>query len=365
LKKAKQPSSLHMKQRRVLLLSDMEVRDIDYFEALRNGYTCTVAAHIEDYFKSNRNALLPHVVLLDYYHNTYELLMHISNYMRRKWKYNVPTIIIQREGDEALYGRLIERGQRDILRAPFRIEELLHRIDLNVHWGERNRLSAQVHDLNSELYESYMAMIFSLAELTEARDNSTGNHLQRIRQYSLLLAEKVRARQGASGEIDESFINRIYHMSALHDIGKVGIPDHILLKAGPLTPEERRTMETHTILGGQTIESVLSRYSISDGFAMARDIAYYHHERWDGEGYPYELKGEDIPLAARIVGIVDVYDALSVQRVYKRAYDPQHVKSIMETEQGCAFDPELLQVFLDHWDHFEQIRTALEAVRVA
>ncbi|HDQ13576.1 MAG TPA: HD domain-containing protein, partial [Sediminispirochaeta sp.] len=279
-------SSIYLQNKpRILLLSDAGESDIPYKDRVDELYELTLLSRVEEYFRVEPEALLPDLIIYDYKKNTYDLLLHIRNYVRRHWKYKIPILIIQREPDEQLYGRLIDCGEMEILRAPFREEELIYRIGLHLKGLEKEVLEKRVDKLLDRLSESHLAMILALAELTESRDKSTGNHLQRIRSYSKLLARKLMERD-LFPEIDADFLRHIYHMSALHDIGKVGIPDRILLKEGPLSSEERREMQEHSRIGGRTIEKVLRNYSISGGFEMARDIALYHHERWDGEGYP-------------------------------------------------------------------------------
>ncbi len=349
---------------KILILTDVDENKISYLSELRKYYMCFVLSRVEDFFSDTLTPSIPGIIVCDYSCNTRDLLLHIRAYTRRRMKYEIPMIIIQREADEALYEELIDYGHKDIIRAPFRSEEVLHRIALFCHRQERYRLAAEVDDLNSELHESYLAMIFSLAELTESRDKSTGNHLQRITLYSELMAEKLRS-AGGFPDIDDRFIRSVYHMSALHDIGKVGIPDSILLKEGPLTTDEFEVIKEHPLIGGRTIDKVLGEFSISSSFRMGRDIALYHHERWDGGGYPEGLMHEEIPLSARIVALADVFDALSVARVYKSAMSAKAVREIIIGEKGRAFDPNITEVFLSHIHDFEKIRMEFKTQNTA
>ncbi|MBW2092371.1 MAG: response regulator, partial [Deltaproteobacteria bacterium] len=172
-------------------------------------------------------------------------------------------------------------------------------------------------------------VIFSLAKLAESRDPETGNHLERIRYYSKILAETMAELENPTEEIDNRFIDNIFLSSPLHDIGKIGIPDHILLKPGRLNNREFEIMKTHVLIGFETLNEALKRYPKADYLKMSAEIALSHHERYDGGGYPHGIKGKDIPLSARIVAVSDVYDALVNKRVYKTAYTPDVARAII------------------------------------
>ena len=225
------------------------------------------------------------------------------------------------------------------------------------------RLSDSFNNLNSdlenevsksarELVRTKNAVIFGLAKLAESRDNDTGENLDRIRIYVTILAEEVALH---NAQIDEEFIHHLALASSLHDIGKVGIPDSILLKPGRLTAEERGIMELHTLIGGECLDAIHSRLGENAFMHIARQVAYYHHERWDGTGYPHSLKHDEIPLVARIVAVADVYDALTSKRPYKKAMSHLESKAIILSGSGQHFDPEIVDAFLRHEDKFEDI----------
>ena len=170
--------------------------------------------------------------------------------------------------------------------------------------------------------ESSCMTIFALAKLAESRDSETGAHLERVRSYCRLLAQALRAQPRFQSVLGDSFVRLIYETSPLHDIGKVAIPDSILLKPSRLTPEEFEVMKTHTVHGARTLAAAASQFPNADFLRMAHDIALCHHERYNGSGYPHGLAGEAIPLCGRIVALADVYDALTSKRVYKDALAP-------------------------------------------
>ena len=216
-------------------------------------------------------------------------------------------------------------------------------------------LAKQVTLRTRELTRTRNAVIFGLAKLAESRDNDTGEHLDRIRIYVTILAEALEDR---FEEIDESFIRDLSLASSLHDIGKVGIPDSILLKPGRLESNERSIMELHTLIGGECLDAIQSRLGQNDFLEMARRVAYSHHERWDGTGYPHGLAEEEIPLVARIVAVADVYDALTSKRPYKRAMSHMESKTIIVSGSGAQFDPEVVQAFLRNEDKFSAVAAA-------
>ena len=198
-------------------------------------------------------------------------------------------------------------------------------------------------------------MISGLANLIENRDLDTGEHIFRTSAYVRLLAECAREDGVYADVIDDKFISMLETLAPMHDIGKIVVPDSILRKPARLTYEEFEIMKTHAAVGGKVVKEVLSGITDEDYLSFAADIATYHHERWDGTGYPEKLKGEDIPLSARIMAIADVFDALISERCYKKAMPPKEAFGIIEEEAGTHFDPLLAKVFLDHKERFENV----------
>lgn len=207
--------------------------------------------------------------------------------------------------------------------------------------------------------ETTSVTLFSLAKLAESKDIDTGNHLERMREYAKALAEEIMNDPGVRKMVPPRFPEIIYQSSPLHDIGKVGIPDYVLLKPGSLNDEEWSIMKKHTELGAETLQATLNKFPGGDFLRLARDIAWSHHERWDGTGYPRGLKGEEIPLAARIVSVADVYDALTMKRTYKSAYSHAVARGIIIEGNGKQFDPRVVQAFLKIEAAFLQIRESL------
>ena len=220
---------------------------------------------------------------------------------------------------------------------------------------ERGRSLAEALLQKQNLIRTRDAVIFGLAKLADSRDSETGDHLERISVYSTTLASLLRQHPRYADTVTPGFVRLIGISSALHDIGKVGIEDSILLKPAKLTPAERVRIQEHAAIGGECLREIEQRLGSSNFLQMAREIAFAHHERWDGTGYPHGLKAEEIPLAARIVAIVDVYDALSSRRVYKGPHSHEECVAIIRNAAGKQFDPELVKVWLTIEGKFAEI----------
>lgn len=235
----------------------------------------------------------------------------------------------------------LSAGADDFVAKPFHPEELVCR----VRAGERV-LSLETREV----------AIFALAKLAESRDTDTGRHLERVQRYSRVLAQQLALDPAFRDQIDAEFVRLVYLTSPLHDIGKVGIPDSVLLKPGRLSDEEFDVMKTHAVIGADTLGAALKRYPNARFLRMAREIAAAHHERWDGRGYPNGLAGESIPLAARIVALADVYDAFTSRRIYKDAFSHAIARDIIVKDSGSHFDPGVVNAFREVERRFVAIR---------
>lgn len=234
----------------------------------------------------------------------------------------------------------IDAGADDFLEKPFDAEQLKARV----------RSLTRLKRFTDEL-ESAESVILSLALTVEARDPYTEGHCERLASYAVALGSAL----GLSGD-DLAALNR---GGFLHDVGKVGIPDHILLKPGRLDSEEFSVMKTHTTIGYETLQSASLHTPRAGYLRMSAEIARHHHEKWDGSGYPDGLRGEEIPLAARIVAVADVYDALISKRVYKAAFSHEQAMAIIAEGRGAHFDPRIADVFLNMQDTVKSIALSL------
>lgn len=234
----------------------------------------------------------------------------------------------------------LSAGADDFIAKPYQPSEVIARI----RSGERI-LSLETRDM----------AIFALAKLAESRDTDTGAHLERVQHYCRTIAQELATHVKYQNALDGEFVRLVFQTSPLHDIGKVGIPDYILLKPGKLDAEEYEIMKSHTTIAGHTLDATLEKYPNASFLIMARDIAIAHHEKFNGKGYPFGLKEEQIPLCARIVAIADVYDALTSKRVYKDALMHDVAKSIICRDAGEHFDPEIVNAFLAREEEIIQI----------
>jgi putative two-component system response regulator len=217
-------------------------------------------------------------------------------------------------------------------------------------------LESEIQKRTAEINAIQDVTIHAMASLAETRDSDTGNHIRRTQRYVKVLAEKLRNHPRFSDFLDNKTIEMLFKSAPLHDIGKVGIPDKILLKPGKFTPEEFEIMKMHTTLGRNAILQAEQELGIEVAFLKyAKEIAYYHQEKWDGSGYPMGLAGNDIPISARLMAVADVYDALISRRVYKAGMPHEKAVQIISEGKGTHFDPDIVEAFLEFQDKFKEI----------
>lgn len=228
------------------------------------------------------------------------------------------------------------------------------------HQNERQRIREHALRVEETLKRTEQAMIFGLARLASERDNDSGLHLHRVGELAECLALAAQKHPALTGQITAGFILQIRTTAILHDIGKVGIPDAVLMKPGQLNESERNCMQQHTRISGDCLQDMVRCLGSNTTLQMAHDVALCHHEWWNGDGYPCGLQGEAIPLAARIVALADVYDALSSRRIYKEAFSHARCVELIRDGSGTQFDPRLVDAFLTVQDQFRRISNGFD-----
>ncbi len=318
--------------------------------------------HCDDAAKavSAASAIAPSVILQDLVMPGADGLDLILAYRAQEATNLTPLIVLSSEEEAVTKAEAFKRGANDYLVKLPDKAELIARIRYHsrtyrlllqskaLNEAEKRRLIA---DRQADSLRARNTLIFALAKLAESRDTDTGEHLERIAAYCRVLAEQLRA---TNPTLTDAWILNLQLASSLHDIGKVGIPDNVLLKPGRLTPEERTVIERHPIIGAEALDAIIARDRGDVLLRMARNIAASHHERWDGKGYPAGLAGEAIPLEARIVSVADVYDALTSKRVYKPAMPHEEAVRAIVGGRGTQFDPRIVDALIQSEVVFHQ-----------
>ncbi|WP_201351819.1 HD-GYP domain-containing protein [Hydrogenimonas urashimensis] len=320
----------------------------------RNGYTVRLASNGELALKSVAKKI-PNLILLDIRMEGMDGFEVCHRLKEDPQTRSIPIIFISALEDTRAKVRAFREGGVDYITKPFAAEEVLMRVKTHLQLNDyqhnlEERVKegiAQIRTLNDELQNTQDEMIVVLGALLEKRDDITGKHVVRVAEFSKRLASMY--------GLSEEEITLIHKAAPMHDAGKVAIPDHILNKPGSFTPEEWEIMKTHAIKGYEIFKD-----STQPILHYAAIIARDHHERWDGKGYPYGQKAEEISIAGRIVCIADVFDALTHDRVYKRAWSIDKARNFMEENRSRMFDPKLLDLFLDNFDEFVDIRARLQ-----
>lgn len=256
-----------------------------------------------------------------------------------------------------------ELGAVDYITKPFEVVEVRARVKTHLALQQARQalarqnefLEIKVRERTRQLTLTQEVTIESMAALAEYRDPETGGHIQRTKNYVRTLATRLQCDPRFKDILSADVIDLLYLSAPLHDIGKVGIPDHILLKPGKLTDEEFEEMKRHTVYGRNALKSAANKLGGQSFLRFAMEIAYSHQEKWDGSGYPEGLKGEEIPVSGRLMALADVYDALISKRVYKPPFTHQRAVEIILQGKGRHFDPGMVDAFMEIQEDFRQI----------
>ncbi|NLJ99914.1 MAG: two-component system response regulator [Clostridia bacterium] len=347
----------------VLVVDDAQDNIVFLNEVLKEEYNVRVATNGKRALEVAHRTL-PDIILMDIVMpimNGYEACRRIKKSEALK---DIPVLFLTVKSYDEDEKKGFDLGAADYIVKPVNPSILKARVSTHLEL-KRSRdilkdqnqfLEEEVRRRIKEISTVQEASIMAMASLAEMRDDETGSHLKRVRFYIKELAEYMGKMKEYRDVLTPERIRLIVLSSPLHDIGKIGIPDEILLKPGPLSSEEYEFMKKHTILGGNAIESAERLIGDARTFlSCTREIAYYHHEKWDGSGYPLGLSGEDIPLPARLMAVVDAYDALTSRRVYKDAVPHEKAVAVIKEDSGKHFDPNVVHAFLKLQKEFKEI----------
>ncbi len=341
------------KKFRALIVDDVKSNLLTLNEILKNNYIVQIAMNGNKALEIANKSPSPDIILLDVLMpgmDGYEVCRQLKRGRRTA---DIPVIFVtsMNEIEDETYG--LQIGASDYLRKPVnpdtcrvRVGNQLRLIKNRELLKNRTMLMEKlVLERSLDLLQTQDVTIQCIASLAETRDNETGNHILRTRSYMELLSSSMAQTKLFANKLNEDLMSQIVKSAPLHDIGKVGIPDSILLKPGKLTQEEFEVMKLHTIYGGDALDQAEKRLGGNSFLQVAREIAYYHHERWDGTGYPNGLSEEEIPLCGRIMAVADVYDALISKRCYKPPFSHAKAVELIVQGSGSQFDPNIIDVF--------------------
>jgi len=354
---------MNEQMQRILVVDDEKFYIDVLVNLLQDNYRISIAKTGEAALKRAFSATPPDLILLDVLMpgiDGYEVCRQLKDDVRTA---NIPVIFltVKSEVDDEMRG--FELGAVDYIAKPMSPPIVMTRVKNHLMLAQarriledqKNILRQQVQEQTKEISRTQDAAIFCMASLAETRDNETGNHIRRTQHYVRLLCNFLKTRPNFSHYLDDKTIELLFKSAPLHDIGKVGVPDKILLKPGPLTPEEWTHMKKHSAIGCEALLSAEKELGSTSFLEIAREIALTHHEKWDGSGYPGGLKGEEIPISGRLMALADVYDALISKRIYKEAFSHEKSVKLIVAEKGTHFDPEIVEAFELLADEFKAI----------
>lgn len=377
-------------QQHILVVDDVPANLKYAQQLLMDRYKLTLAssgAQALKFLKKN----VPDLILLDINMPEIDGCMVLNEIKDDPLTAMIPVIILTSEVDSAVELKCLELGAVDFIRKPFVTEIMLSRIETQLELSAyRYRLEYMVKEKTAVIARLQDVMSTCFAELVESRDGTTGGHIKNTTRYFAVFLEELSKRDAYKDILTPEYMQNLVRAAPLHDIGKIGINDSVLRKESVLNKEEFEHMKTHASIGGETFQHIFSSVEGDDlhhhseigAYAfdrifktmnveesedtvflhIARDMAMYHHERWDGTGYPSGISGEDIPLCARILSIADVYDALTSKRSYKEAYPHEKAMQIITEDRGVFFDPALTDVFISISDKIKQCLLTKEQV---
>jgi len=362
---------MQSKETTILIVDDSELNCETLSRRLvRDGYKTLSAQNGSDALSAIASQPVD-LILLDFIMpdlDGYAVLTQIKAMPDRQ---HIPVLMVSALEEQDAVIKCIEAGADDFLVKPINPVLMKARISSSLNkkrlWDKEQQYHEKLEYFNQSLKRkvqrqlaalnsAQMATIFATSKLAESRDPETGAHLERLREFCRILSEELQKTDRYTQIIDSEFITGIYAASPLHDIGKVGIPDDVLLKPGQLNDNDWQIMRAHPLIGANTLRAVAERHPGNAFVEMGINIAECHHEKWDGSGYPHGLSGEEIPLEARILALADVYDALTSVRCYKPAFSHEKSRGIILENSGTHFDPDVVNAFLQVENEFIRIK---------
>lgn len=333
-----------MKLKHIVIVED-DVSNLKFLEKILKPYyklnLLISGAQVLKFLEKN----IPDLILLDINMPDMDGYETLSRIKKNNKLDNIPVILISELDNINDDFRGFELGAVDIVSKHIP-QLIINRVKLHLEITEyKNDLEEKVREKTEVIEHLQDVMMLAIAELVECRDENTGGHIKRTANYMKILLDEIVKSGLYSDILTSDYVRDIIRSAPLHDVGKIGINDATLLKAGRLDDAEFEYMKNHAELGGQTIKKMINETNVESFLYIAKDMAHYHHEKWDGSGYPRGLKGKEIPISARIMAIADVYDALTTKRPYKEAFSHEKALEIILEGKGKSFDPEIIEIF--------------------
>lgn len=343
-------------QQKVLIVDDTPENIRILMGILEDQYDVSVAINGEKALKIAAMEPSIDLILLDIMMPEMDGYEVCSKLKANRKTANIPVIFVTALAADENEEKGLGLGAVDYITKPFNPALVRARVKNHLEVKNyRDKLEEMVRDKTSELMITRDVAIETLGSLAEYRDPETGCHIKRTMHYVRLLAEKLQHHPNFKNFLSDEMIEHLWKSAPLHDVGKVGVPDSILLKPGKLTPEEFVEMQNHAVHGRDVLTDSASKLGPNSFLKIAQEMAYTHHEKWDGSGYPQGLKGLEIPVSGRLMAVADVYDALITRRVYKPALTHHQAVDMIRDGSGTAFDPEIVELFLQFEDNFRRI----------
>jgi len=341
------------REKTIMIVDDTEMNIDILVESLQDDYELIVAINGLEAIELI-DAQRPDLILLDIMMpemDGYEVLKRLKG---NKELNHIPVIVLSAITDSDYKSKGLSLGAVDYVTKPFEIVEVKARVKTQIRLEEarlvlesqNNILEEKVKERTKLIERTNSATIYCLAALAETRDPETGQHIKRTQEYIWELALELRKNKEYEDVLTDEYIELLYKSAPLHDIGKVGVKDSILLKPGKLTYEEFEEMKKHTTYGGESLMVGIKELGEESFLTLAKEIALTHHEKWDGSGYPSGMSKKEIPISGRLMALSDVYDALISKRVYKGAFTHEEAKNIIVEGKGKHFDPDIVDTFI-------------------